>query len=1681
MGTSVFPLMENVRADGPGYEIAVGYLHKYGSYDFSARQIARATNGDLYVVYFRNDGGFNQIFMKKSADNGENWVNEEKVQSESLDQENPVILIDSMDRIVVIWRYSYDTSLYCRIKSGGSWGDKEMIASSVSDGLYTQILDADDNIHVLYTVGYEGSCCYRKRTSAGWQPEELVAGGYWQRAESITVESNGIVHVFFNDASGATYYNLMHCKRVNGVWSTPVMIDQPNNELGSCSCAITTDDGNIHVIWVYKTGSTRKILYRKYVNNVWLPDIETIASDSIYYLAHSSLSVDANNYLYVVWHGQYSGSPTISQLRWRKYTGSWGAIENLTSASVDQKLPILIWGLYPEIGGDKINRPITGFAFIWNDGSMIKFYKSPDLAWDGGGNQNKGKILVYSTTSAGVLYDKTYFDTSLLNLLENYGYDTVVTDRKLTPQLANTLLENYDELWILSTFPPSVNQFSQSEIDAILNFRNQGHGLLIMADHTDSSNIFSDDANQISVPLGVTFYGSVNQGENGGSIYPNFVQHPLFTAVSSIACHESEAQMVVNNPAQVVATHANNNLIAVLDDGDGRVVFDTSFTRLFDAGFAGFNWILIGDTLQYVRNIADWLTGDGNQPPTTGLVGYWSFDEGSGTIAHDSSGIGNDGTLLGGVTWTTETKSGTGYALNFDGINDYVDVGNDASLNPLDKISLAAWVKLDEFGDEQGSHIISRGGDRITGYYSLHVMTNHPLIYPERRQKFFFGFLEPGGPVTPYGWYATMSNTIIALNEWYYVVGVYDGATCKFYVNGNLDSVVDGPTTRTNIDYPVFIGHHNMVGFEYFFDGIIDEARIYNKALSQTEIQNLYNQGGGNQPPEKPNLLSPGTLTDTGFIVNTKTPTFEWNSVPNADHYALYISHEPYGEANLVYDSEDDYAGGKIYGTSFNELPNNILQNGVKYRWDMRAFNDYGSSYFSDELYFKVQTSSSTDISIVPNSLRFYNDEPPFLPNVLKINVTVTNSGSEIAQAVLVIFSLNGNELGTTDLGEVPPNQKINATVKWTADSNIENSEIEVEVTSSNDIDPSNNIKTQPLSFYWVNFQHNVDAFSFPNWRSSTKDRMELLIHYLLDFGFPLVWAAKMATVLFESVLMDWSPHCYGMAVTSFIYKMRPDRKPMNINTFAISRDDAYPDIIKNHFTQIFLFGKLNTKVFDASTEYNLLLQNIKQGDPGVIVMPIPLHGHGAVVYKILDFGNRTEMFIYENNRPYDDPNDGYPLDPAKKKTRDINITMNLSGNYISYDLVGSDNNHYHYSQFYYVNPLDYDVRELLTKMIGLCKDYMGNIWNELKNVLFIHCPVSVDIIDEYGRTIQIINGTVFNENPDATVVKDNDSFLIYLPMNLRYNVTLTGTSNGVFNVDFISANSSNLSRIISFENISIMNNISAFFTIQQNNSIFNVTRGNEIFLPNSSLFNVSNFPPFANIKLPELCYVNTNISFNGNSSYDYEGNLTEYRWDFGDGSTGTGKTITHVYSTPGNYTVTLTVFDAGNLSNSSMKTICVISPLNITNEYPLNTSVSVPRPPAHLQVTVNDIDAEPMNILIRWKNHQGIWETLTSFSNVENGTYNFIPSGNNWVWGNTTYIWSVNVTDGTSWTNKTYQYTTKGSRYDVNNNNMVNFQDAGLVWTHRTSLVSYDGLYDVNQNGNVNFQDAGLTWIHRD
>jgi hypothetical protein len=208
--------------------------------------------------------------------------------------------------------------------------------------------------------------------------------------------------------------------------------------------------------------------------------------------------------------------------------------------------------------------------------------------------------------------------------------------------------------------------------------------------------------------------------------------------------------------------------------------------------------------------------------PVSGLVAAYNFNEGSGTTVADASGNGLTGTLQG-ATWTAAGKYGN--ALSFDGSSSYVDLGNPAQLQITGSLTLSAWVKAAANPADDGQ-IIAKS-DSGFGWQ----LKTSPDTGPHT-----FGYrLSGGGDVLA----KRYSTTVRSLNVWYHVAGVYDAAASALdiYVNGVLD---DGtlrgtiPPFQSNSAVNVNIGRRSG-GF--YFNGIIDNVRIYNRALSAPEIQ----------------------------------------------------------------------------------------------------------------------------------------------------------------------------------------------------------------------------------------------------------------------------------------------------------------------------------------------------------------------------------------------------------------------------------------------------------------------------------------------------------------------------------------------------------------------------------------------------------------------------------------------------------------------------------------------------------------------------------------------------------------------------------------------------------------------------------------------------------------------------
>jgi len=216
-----------------------------------------------------------------------------------------------------------------------------------------------------------------------------------------------------------------------------------------------------------------------------------------------------------------------------------------------------------------------------------------------------------------------------------------------------------------------------------------------------------------------------------------------------------------------------------------------------------------------------------------GLVAYWKFDEGSGTTAADSSGNGNDGTITG-ATWTTSSAWGD-YALSFDGADDYVNVSDDNSLDLDSEFTLLAWVKSREIGVSQA--IITKQNPGVeTGDADNYQF----MLDADGTIRLFF---EDGAHIN----YAYYSDATVTQDTWTLVAAVFDGPNdeVRLYVN-NTEKKYTGVTVVPDINtFAVFIGVFGKDQVVYttapnWFNGTIDEVRIYNRTLTATEIKNLF-------------------------------------------------------------------------------------------------------------------------------------------------------------------------------------------------------------------------------------------------------------------------------------------------------------------------------------------------------------------------------------------------------------------------------------------------------------------------------------------------------------------------------------------------------------------------------------------------------------------------------------------------------------------------------------------------------------------------------------------------------------------------------------------------------------------------------------------------------------------------
>jgi len=212
----------------------------------------------------------------------------------------------------------------------------------------------------------------------------------------------------------------------------------------------------------------------------------------------------------------------------------------------------------------------------------------------------------------------------------------------------------------------------------------------------------------------------------------------------------------------------------------------------------------------------------------SGLAGWWELEEGTDITAYDSSGNGNDGVLIGPPDWAAGRIGD--YALDFDGAGDYVEMGDTVQNYLETSYTVSAWIKADAIVP-----------NKVIAAYRQSSLINPSVLFQldHYNADARFTVRDDSGNIAE----AIYSNAITA-GIWHHVAGVREGNTLNVYVNGvsgASDSQTFGTISPDNLKVGAFQFSGNPP--QSFFDGTIDDVRIYDRALSAGEIWALYQDG----------------------------------------------------------------------------------------------------------------------------------------------------------------------------------------------------------------------------------------------------------------------------------------------------------------------------------------------------------------------------------------------------------------------------------------------------------------------------------------------------------------------------------------------------------------------------------------------------------------------------------------------------------------------------------------------------------------------------------------------------------------------------------------------------------------------------------------------------------------------
>ena len=367
------------------------------------------------------------------------------------------------------------------------------------------------------------------------------------------------------------------------------------------------------------------------------------------------------------------------------------------------------------------------------------------------------------------------------------------------------------------------------------------------------------------------------------------------------------------------------------------------------------------------------------QAPQSGLVGHWKLDEISGNVAYDSAGT-NNGTVFGAL-WTAGAIDG---GLDFDGIDDKVIIPDSDVLTPTDAMTLSCWI-------------YNRGGQSA----SIYKWASCPdeSASPGNSRSYGFGISGDTGKVN-FNVHSSVSQAenftsvgTVPYNEWHLITVTFDMGEAKMYIDGVLDNskTLTAKSIINDAQPLTFGGCWNYCGTDYWFarlNGVFDDVRLYDYALSDAEVAALYGQA------PLPHVATTYHVATTGLDINAGTS--------QAAAFATIqkgIDAAVDGDTVVVwpgtYDQQANFNGKAITVKSADAEPAVISNSAIGYAFVFENGEEPNSvlqNFIISNGCFAVYTSGSSptikNLTIVDNyfGIDAYDDAVPAVSNCIFLN-----------------------------------------------------------------------------------------------------------------------------------------------------------------------------------------------------------------------------------------------------------------------------------------------------------------------------------------------------------------------------------------------------------------------------------------------------------------------------------------------------------------------------------------------------------------------------------------------------------------------------------------------------------------------------------------------------------------------